>query len=240
MAGHSKWANIKHRKSAQDAKRGKIWTKLLREITTAVKIGGAGEDNIRLRQAKGKALAFNMPRATIERGIKRAAGGEDDADYQSVVYEAYGPGGSALYIESLTDNKNRCVAAIRHSLGRYGGRLGTNGSVAYLFAKKAVVEVIDVQDEERLLQDAIDAEAGDVQAGEEGNFLVQGDAAVFMRLQEVLTQKQYQLGYKDIVMVAQQLLMLTEEHSQNLKELIAALEDLDDVTNVYSNVEFSK
>ena len=235
MAGHSKWANVKHRKSAQDTKRAKIYTKLLREITAAAKLGGAGDDNARLRQAKEKAVALNMPRATIERSIKRVIGGEENADYQSIVYEAYGPGGSALYIEALTDNKNRCVAAIRHSLSRYGGRLGTDGSVAYLFTKKAVIEILGVENEEKLLEDALDVGAGDVQAGEERNFFIQGSAVNFIKMQESLTRKQYLLGYKDLVMEAAQLLDLNEDDRCNLMNLISSLEELDDVANVYSN-----
>lgn len=237
MAGHSKWANIKHRKSAQDAKRGKLFTKILREISAAVKVGGSGDDNPRLRQAKDKAMALNMPRATIDRAIKRAAGGEETADYQTIVYEAYGPGGSALYIEALTDNKNRCVAEIRHSLSRYGGRLGTDGSVAYLFYKCGLMEVKGVKDEERLLQDAIDSGAQDVQAGDEGNFYIQGDPARLIQMAESLTKKHYQLGYKDVVMAPHQPVVLSDDDSAaKLRQLISSLEDLDDVANVYSNV----
>jgi len=235
MAGHSKWANIKYRKSAQDAKRGKLFTKLLREIVVAVKVEGV--DSSRLRQAKEKAMALNMPRSTIDRAIKRAAGGDEDIDYQTIIYEGYGPAGSALYIEALTDNKNRCVAEIRHSLNRYGGRLGTNGSVAYLFYKSAVMEVKDVASEEQLLQDAVDEGAKDVQAIDGGNFYIQTDPTQLVQLEESLNAKGYQLGYKDIVMIPHQPLVLSDSTvMQKLRQLLNSLADLDDVANVYSNV----
>lgn len=239
MAGHSKWANIKHRKSAQDAKRGKLYTKLLREIVVAVKVDGI--DSARLRQAREKAMALNMPRSTIDRAIKRATGDEENTDYQTIVYEGYGPAGSALYIEALTDNKNRCVAEIRHSLSRYGGRLGTNGSVAYLFYKSAMMEVKGVENEEQFLQDAIDGGAKDVQAADEGNFYVQTDPSQLTQLEESLNAKSYQLGYKDIVMVPHQPFVLSDvTEMEKLGQLLTSLADLDDVANVYSNVEMTE
>ena len=237
MAGHSKWANIKHRKSRQDAKRGKTFTKLLREIAAATKTGGGGDDNPRLRQAKDKAMALNMPRTTIERAIKRAAGGEDNTNYQSIIYEGYGPGGSAIYIEALTDNKNRCVAEIRHSLSRYGGSLGTGGSVSYLFQKLALLEITNVENEDKLLQDALDSGAQDVQRGEGKSFYVQGEPNMLIQMAEILKEKDYQLGYQDVVMQAHQPVTLKGADAEKLKELLSMLEDLDDIANVYSNVE---
>ena len=237
MAGHSKWANIRHRKSRQDAKRDKIFTKLLREIVVAARAGGNEDDNPRLRQAKDKAMAFNIPRATVDRAVKRVAGGEDTANYQTIIYEGYGPGGSALYIEALTDNKNRCVAEIRHTLSRHGGRLGTDGSVAHLFRKFALLEITNAKDEDKLLQDALDSGAQDVQEGEDDGFYVQGAPHQLIRMANILKEKNYELGYQDVVMRAHQPVTLKATDVEKLKQLLSQLEDLDDVANVYSNVE---
>ena len=140
MAGHSKWANIKHRKAAQDAKRGKLWSKLIREVTVAARVaGGSVDDNPRLRTAVDNALAANMPKETIERAVQRGAGGLEGGDVEELTYEGYAPGGVAILVEAMTDNRNRTVAEVRHAFSKHGGNLGTDGSVAYLFAKKGVI-----------------------------------------------------------------------------------------------------
>ena len=163
MAGHSKWANIKHRKARQDAKRAKIWTKVIRELTVAARLGG-GEpaDNPRLRVALDNALSANMPRDTIDRAIARGAGGLEGGNVEELVYEGYGPGGVAVLVEVMTDNRNRAVAAVRHAFSKHGGNLGTDGSVAYLFHKRGVVSLADA-DEDAVLELALEAGAEDIE-----------------------------------------------------------------------------
>ena len=163
MAGHSKWANIKHRKAGQDAKRGKIFTKIIRELTVAAKIGGGNPaDNPRLRAVVDKALGANMTRDTIERAITRGVGNAESDNLEELIYEGYGPGGVAILCETLTDNKNRTVAEVRHGFSKFGGSLGTNGSVAYLFEKTGVVNFVAGNDEELIMEAALEAGAHDV------------------------------------------------------------------------------
>lgn len=172
MAGHSKWANIKHRKAAQDAKRGKIFTKLIREITTSARLGDADPaNNPRLRAAVAAALTSNMTRDTINRAIARGAGGGDGEQLETIVYEGYGPAGSAVMVECLTDNRNRTVAEVRHAFSKCGGNLGTDGSVAYLFTKKGVLTFVGA-DEDALMDAALDAGADDVVTEEDGTIEV--------------------------------------------------------------------
>lgn len=236
MAGHSKWANIKHRKSRQDAKRGKEFTKIIREITASVKHGGDGMDNSRLRQAIDKGLAANMPRATIDRAIKRGVGNEEGVEYQEVVYEGYGPGGSAVYIEVLTDNKNRAVAEIRHALTKSGGNLGAAGCAAHLFDKLGVVEVQEVTDEEKLLSDALEAGATEMEEAEDGNYYIQTEPADIHKLRDALTMHDYKLGNAEVTMLAKNQMELDSDGLDKISKLYDALEDLDDVQNVYCNV----
>ena len=163
MAGHSKWANIKHRKARQDAKRAKVWTKVIREVTVAARIGGGNvEDNPRLRAAVDNALSVNMPRDTIDRAVKRGAGGEDGAEVEELTYEGYGPSGVAILVEAMTDNRNRTVAEVRHAFTKYGGNLGTDGSVAYLFSKQGLLSFSADNNEETILEIALEAGAEDV------------------------------------------------------------------------------
>ncbi len=237
MAGHSKWANVKHRKARQDAKRGKFFTKALREITVAVKQGGAGEDNPRLRQAKEKALTLNVPGKTIERAIARALGGEGGENYSEVVYEGYGPGGVAIYIETLTDNKNRTVAEIRHILGRFGGNLGREGCVAHLFKREGLIELAGVADEGQLLEDATNAGAEDMQSGENGIFYLQTAADNLVAVKEALRDKKYEISYADITMSPLDVCLLSTDKHEKLQSLLEYLEDLDDVRSVYSNAQ---
>ena len=173
MAGHSKWANIKHRKAAQDVRRGKLWTKLIREITVSARLGG-GEpaDNPRLRAAVDKGLAANMPKDTIERAIARGAGGLEGSDVEELTYEGYGSGGVAVLVEVMTDNRNRTVADVRHAFSRHGGNLGTDGSVAYLFSKQGVISFAPGADEEKIMELVLDAGAEDIETEEDGSILV--------------------------------------------------------------------
>ena len=173
MAGHSKWANIKHRKAAQDAKRGRLWSKLIREITVAARLGGgSGADNPRLRAATDAALAANVPKDTIDRAVQRGAGGGEGADVEEIVYEGYAPGGVAVLVEVMTDNRNRSVAAVRHAFSKHGGNLGTNGSVAYLFNKLGVASFAPGADEDAVLDAALDAGAEDVDSDDDGSMSI--------------------------------------------------------------------
>ena len=168
MAGHSKWANTRHRKAAQDAKRGKIFTKIIRELVTAAKLGGGDPDaNPRLRAAVDKALSNNMTRDTLNRAIARGVGGDDDANMETIIYEGYGPGGTAIMIECLSDNRNRTVAEVRHAFSKCGGNLGTDGSVAYLFSKKGVIS-FEKGDEDTIMEAALEAGAEDVVTYDDG------------------------------------------------------------------------
>ena len=165
MAGHSKWANIKHRKAAQDKKRGKLYTKLIREITVAARLGGGMvDDNPRLRAAVDKALSANMPKDTIDRAVQRGAGGGEGNDVEELVYEGYASGGVAILVEAMTDNRNRTVAEVRHAFSKHGGNLGTDGSVAYLFNRLGVINYAPGQDEEQVMEIALEVGAEDIQS----------------------------------------------------------------------------
>jgi YebC/PmpR family DNA-binding regulatory protein len=211
MAGHSKWANIQHRKNAQDAKRGKLFTKLIREITVASRMsGGDPTSNPRLRTAIDKALTANMTRDTIDRAIKRGAGGDEGANMEEVRYEGYGPGGVAIIVDCLTDNRNRTVGEVRHAFTKNGGNLGTDGSVAYLFSQKGVFTFAPDSDENKIMEIALDAGAEDVSTNEDGSIDVLTSADDFNSVKEKLS-------------------------AQHLDPVQA--EDIDDVQNVYSNAQ---
>lgn len=239
MAGHSKWANIQHRKSAQDAKRGKLFTKLIRELTTAARSGGGDPaTNPRLRTAIDKALAANMTRDTIDRATKRGAGGTDGDNYEAVRYEGYGPGGVAVMVDCLTDNRNRTVGEVRHLFSKRGGNLGTDGSVAYLFeARGSIVLPADIT-EERAFELALEAGADDVLV-QDGNIEL---LTAFDRLHEVreallalgVTPQSAELSERPTTSV-----QLDAEQTLQVIKLLDALEDLDDVQQVHSNAEFS-
>lgn len=242
MAGHSKWKNIQHRKGAQDAKRGKIFTKLIREITTAAKMGGGDEGaNPRLRLAVQKALAENMTRDTVNRAIKRGAGGEDDSNMMECVYEGYGPGGVAVMVECLTDNKNRTVSDVRHAFAKCGGNLGTSGSVAFLFAKKGVLEFAKNAPEEKIIEAAIEAGADDVVTNDDGSIDVMTSADNVEAVKNALIAAKLHPKKSGITMIASTPCELTDETlAQNMVKLSEMLEDLDDVQNVYSNAEIAE
>lgn len=240
MAGHSKWANIRHRKGAQDAKRGKIFTKLIREISVAAKGSGGGDpaNNPSLRTAIDKALASNMKRDTIDNTIKKATGALDGVQYEEVRYEGYGPGGTAVMVDCLTDNRNRAVADVRHAFSKAGGNLGTDGSVAYLFRKLGIISFDADLDEDSLMEAAMEAGADDVIHSEDS-------WDVFTSVEDYLQVKQAMLtaGFEplnaEITMHADTKTELDADSADKMLKLIDRLEDLDDVQAVYSNADIS-
>lgn len=241
MAGHSKWANIKHRKAAQDAKRGKIFTKLIREITVAAKMGGAeAETNPRLRDAVSKALSANMTRDTIDRAIKRGSGDMDDANYEEVRYEGYGPSGVAVMVECLTDNRNRTVAEVRHAFTKAGGNLGTDGSVAYLFTKVGVLNYPADSDEEIIMEAALDAGAEDVITHDDGSIEINTTPETFTTVKEMMIALGHAPEMGDITMSPSVYVDLALEEAEQVMRLVDTLEELDDVQSVYTNADFSE
>lgn len=240
MAGHSKWANIKHRKAAQDAKRGKVFTKLIREITVAAKLGGDNvNDNPRLRAAVDKALGANMTRDTIDRAIKRGAGGDDGKELDELTYEGYGPGGVAVLVETMTDNVNRTVAEVRHAFTKAGGNLGTNGSVAYLFTRQGEISFAKGVDEEQIMEQALEAGAEDVLSNDDGSVDVITGFESFGAVLDALKGSGFEPVNAEVTMSASTQSELDFETAEKVLRLIDALEDLDDVQNVYSNAEIS-
>ena len=239
MAGHSKWANIKHRKAAQDAKRGKIFTKLIREITVAARMGGPEQDsNPRLRDVVSKALSANMTRDTIDRAIKRGSGDMEGENYEEVRYEGYGPNGVAVMIDCLTDNRNRTVAEVRHAFTKAGGNLGTDGSVSYLFTKQGVL-TFGEGDEEQIMDAALDAGAEDVVTNDDGSIDVLTTPEEFVNVKEAIIAVGLEPSMADITMQASTTVELELDDAQKVMRLVDTLEDLDDVQNVYNNADFS-
>lgn len=239
MAGHSKWANIKHRKAAQDAKRGKIFTKLIRELVTAAKIGGGDVDaNPRLRTAVDKALASNMTRDTVNRAIERGVGGGDDTNMETKVYEGYGPGGTAVMVECLSDNANRTISQVRPSFTKCGGNLGTEGSVGYLFTKKGLI-LIGEADEDALTEAAIEAGADDIQPQDDGSFEIYTAWEEVSQVKDEIEKAGFKVDEADVSMIPSTTVDLDEETAPKLLRLIDMLEDCDDVQNVYHNAEIS-
>jgi len=240
MAGHSKWANIKHRKAAQDAKRGKIFTKLIREITVAARMGG-GEpaDNPRLRAAVDKALGQNMTRDTIDRAIKRGAGGDDDANMEEITYEGYGKGGVAVLVETMTDNVNRTVAEVRHAFSKFAGNLGTSGSVAFLFSKRGEIFFEPGVDEERLMEVALEAGAEDVEENDDGSFLViTTPDKQFGDVIDALREAGLEFADAEVTMHPSTEAEMDADTAETVQKMIDMLEDLDDVQNVYTNASW--
>lgn len=241
MAGHSKWANIRHRKGAQDAKRGKIFTKIAKEITVAAKLGGDDIDgNPRLRAAVIKARGASMPKDNIERAIKRGVGGQDDADYSEKTYEGYGPGGVAVMVECLTDNINRTVSEVRHAFSRSGGNLGTDGSVAWMFHKTGTIVYAreNIENFEKLFEAAIEAGADDVKEEDDIVEIVCSPDA-FSNLKEELDKLNIEAEHAEVGLVPENYSELDEDKGEKLQKLIDILEDNDDVQNVYHNGQVS-
>ena len=238
MAGHSKWANIKHRKAAQDARRGKAFTKLIRELVVAAKQGGpAPEDNPRLRAAVDKALGANMTRDTIDRAIARGAGTNDADNMEEITYEGYGPGGVAILVEAMTDNRNRTVAEVRHAFTKRGGNLGTDGSVAYLFERKGQITFAPGVDEEQVMEAALDAGAEDIEANDDGSIDVTTPWEDFSAVKGALEQAGLTPEGGEVTMIASTTVPVDASGAETIMGLVDALEDLDDIQNVYSNVD---
>lgn len=238
MAGHSKWANIQHRKGAQDKKRGKIFTKLIREITSAARSGGPDPAmNARLRLAIDKARAGSLPRDTMERAIKRASGADDGAQFHAARYEGYGPGGAAVLVDCLTDNRNRTVAEVRHAFSKNGGNLGADGSVGYLFNQVGQIVFAPGVDEDRLMDAALEAGAEDVISHSDGSLEVLTAPPDFEAIRERLAKAGFTAAEAEVTQRASTVAALEGELAESMVKLLEALEDLDDVQNVYSNAE---
>ncbi|WP_347987132.1 YebC/PmpR family DNA-binding transcriptional regulator [Methylomonas sp. AM2-LC] len=241
MAGHSKWANIKHRKGAQDAKRGKIFTKLIREISVAAKGSGGGDPakNPSLRSAIDKALGANMRRDTIDNTIKKAIGAVDGIVYEEVRYEGYGPGGTAVMVECLTDNRNRTVGDVRHAFSKHNGNLGTDGSVAYLFRKMGIISYLSQVDEEAIMEAAMEAGAEDVISNDDDSIDVITTPEDYLQVKESLVAAGFIPDNAQITMNAETKTVLDADTAEKMLKLIDRLEDLDDVQDVYSNADIS-
>lgn len=241
MAGHSKFANIKHRKAAQDKKRGKIFTKLIREITVAARGGGGGDvaTNPRLRLAVDKALAANMTRDTIERAVKRGTGEGDDTSYDEIRYEGYGPAGTAIMVDCLTDNRNRTVSEVRHAFTKAGGNLGTDGSVAYMFARTGVLMYPAGSDEDAIIEAALEAGAEDVASNEDGSIDVVTSYEDFMVVKDAMTAAGFAPEQAEVIEKAANLIDVELTDAEKIMRLIDTLEDLDDVQDVHTNADFS-
>ena len=238
MAGHSKWANIKHRKARQDAKRGKIYTKLIRELTVAAKAGGGDPaDNPRLRLALDKANSENMPKDTIKRAIERGTGAGESGNLEEVTYEGYGPGGVAILVEAMTDNRNRTVAEVRHAFTKFGGNLGTDGSVSYLFNKIGFAQVNPNADEEIVMDILLENDGEDLEVGSESIDIT----VPFQNLSsfvETLKNKNIGILNAEVTMRADTSIALDQETGEKLLRILDFLEDVDDVQEVHSNAEF--
>lgn len=238
MAGHSKWANIQHRKNAQDAKRGKLFTKLIREITVAARMGGGDlSKNPRLRLAVDKALSANMSKDTIERATKKGAGGLEGAQMEEIRYEGYGPKGVAVLVDVLTDNRNRTVAEVRHAFTKCGGNLGTSGSVAYLFNKKGVITFEPGAEEEKILELALEAGADDVVTYPDKSIDVFTSETLLPQLRSLFEEKKLMPANSEVTWLAATQVALSGDDAEKMERLTSMLEDLDDVQMVYSNQE---
>lgn len=238
MAGHSKWANIKHRKAAQDAKRGKVFTKLIRELVVAAKQGGPNpEDNPRLRAAVDKALGANMTRDTVDRAIARGAGTNEADNMEELTYEGYAVGGIAVLVEVMTDNRNRTVAEVRNAFSKRGGNLGTDGSVAYLFTRLGQISFAAGVDEEALMELALEAGAEDVDTLPDGSVEVLTPWEEFAAIKDALEQGGMVPEDGEVSMIAATTVPVDASGAEKIMALVDALEDLDDVQNVYTNVE---
>jgi YebC/PmpR family DNA-binding regulatory protein len=241
MAGHSQWANIQHRKGRQDAKRGKIFTRLIKEITVASRLGGSDvSGNPRLRLAVDKALENNMPKDTIERAIKKGAGELDGVNYEEIRYEGYGISGAAVVVDCMTDNRMRTVAEVRHAFSKHGGNLGTDGSVAFLFNHCGQLLYAPGTNEEALMEAALEAGANDFIAHEDGALEVVTGPFDFLSVKSALEAKKYQAEFAEVLMKPQNAIELEGEEAAKMQKLIDALESLDDVQDVYTSAVFDE
>jgi len=238
MAGHSKWANIQHRKKAQDARRGKIFTKMIREITVAARQGGDDPDaNPRLRLAIDRALAVNMPKDKIERAAARGAGNDDGDAYEEARFEGYGPGGAAIMVDCMTDNRNRTVSEVRHAFSKHGGNLGTDGCVAFLFQQRGVMIFPPGTDEDGLMEAALEAGAEDVVSDEDGSFEVLTAPEAFTAARDALVAAGFEPADAEVTMRPETTVAVAGDEGARTLRLIERLEDLDDVQHVYTNAD---
>ncbi len=241
MAGHSKWHNIQHRKGAQDAKRGKIFTKLIKEIVIAAKAGGGViENNPSLRMVIDKALAANMKRDTIESAVKRGSGDLDGENYDEVRYEGYGLAGTAIMVDTLTDNRNRTVADVRHAFTKHGGNLGTDGSVSYLFTKQGFISFAAGSDEDKIMEVALDAGAEDIITNDDGSIDVITSPEAFFTVKDALTEVGLESAHSEVTMEPSTRVELNLGDAEKFMKLIDRLEDLDDTQEVYHNADISE
>jgi YebC/PmpR family DNA-binding regulatory protein len=241
MAGHSKWANIKHKKAAVDKKRAKVWTKLIREITVAAREGNTSDASAypRLRLAVDKALAANMPKDTIERASKRGAGELEGVNYEEVVYEGYGPAGIAIMVDCFTDNRNRTVSEVRHAFTKAGGNLGTDGSVAYMFSKVGILSFPEGSDEDAIMEAALEAGAEDVVTHDDGSIEVMTSPEDFNAVQEAMMSAGFEPELAEVTMKAATTTELGLEDAEKVVRLQDTLDELDDVQEVFTNAEIS-
>ena len=239
MAGHSKWANIKHRKARQDASRGKVWTKVIREITVAAKGGPDPNDNPRLRLALEKANSANMPKDTIKRAIEKGSGTGETGALEEIIFEGYGPGGVAILVETMTDNRNRTVSEVRHAFSKFGGNLGTDGSVAYLFNKLGVIHLSKDYSEDELVELVIEIGAEDF-TEEEDFFEITTNTNEFNRVVDTLKEKNIEYINAEMSLRAETLINLDSETSEKVLNIMEFMDDLDDVQEVHTNAELQE
>ena len=237
MAGHSKWANIKHRKARQDASRAKVWTKVIREITVAAKGGPDPEDNPRLRLALEKANQSNMPKDTIKRAIQKGSGTGETGSLEEIVFEGYGPGGVAILVETMTDNRNRTVSDVRHAFSKFGGNLGTDGSVAYLFNKLGIIHVAKGITEDDLMDIALDAGAEDL-VDEGDYFVVITPHNGLSNINDILKSKDIEISNAEATLRADTLIEVDQEMAEKILKIMDFMDDLDDVQEVHTNAQF--
>ena len=236
MAGHSKWANIKHKKAATDAKRGKIWTRLIKEITVAARMGGGDiASNPRLRLAVDKAADANMPKDNVTRAIQRGSGGLEGVNYEEIRYEGYGIGGAAIIVDCMTDNRVRTVAEVRHAFSKYGGNMGTEGSVSFMFKHVGQFLFAPGVEEDRLMEAALEAGADDVIADDEGGFEVLCDPNAFSAVKDALEKAGFKADSAEVIMKPDTETVFTGEDAQKMQKLLDVLENLDDVQEIYTN-----
>ena len=239
MAGHSKWANIQHRKGAQDKKRAKIFTKLIREITVAARIGGGDlTANPRLRLAIDKAKSQSMPKDNIDRAIKKGLGNTEGEDYQEIRYEGYGPGGAAIIVDCMTDNKNRTVAAVRHAFSKYGGNLGSDGSVEYMFDQIGLLTYENISNEENFFDIAVELDVEDINTDDDKYIEIITSPLNLEKVSNILQKKGFQLKNSETTIHAKNTTLLNLNQANSMIKLLEMLDDIDDVQNVFSNAEF--
>jgi len=237
MAGHSKWANIKHRKARQDASRGKVWTKVIREITVAAKGGPDPDDNPRLRLALDKANAANMPKDNIKRAIEKGSGTGDTGALEEIVLEGYGPGGVAIMVEAMSDNRNRTVSDVRHAFSKFGGNLGTDGSVSYLFNKIGIIHVAKKYSEEDILDIALEAGADDL-VDEEDYFEIITSSSDLENVLKSLKENNIENTNAELTLRAETSVSVDQEMSEKVLKIMDFMDELDDVQEVHTNAEF--